>query len=309
MATVESIGSSTRIEGAKLTDSEVEALLSNIAIHAFENRDEQEVAGYHEAMDLVFQAWEDMPITENHIKQLHQALLRHSSKDARHRGEYKKLRNDVMAFDAQGNALGMVFETSSPFDTPKAMEGLVAWANKAIAEESLHPLLITGIFIVVFLAIHPFQDGNGRLSRILTTLMLLRAGYAYVPYSSLERVIEENKDLYYKALRRTQATLKTGSPDWEPWLGFFLRCLNRQKNNLERKIEMEGLLDHADLPSLALDIMALLKANTRASRTDIINATGANENTVKKYLRRLVQEGRIQQHGKGRATWYTRSTR
>jgi len=123
----------------------------------------------------------------------------------------------------------VVFETATPFDTPRKMEELVRWVNKAITENSFHPLLIVAVFVVVFLAIHPFQDGNGRLSRILTTLMLLRAGYSYVPYASLESVVEDNKDLYYKALRRTQTTLKTDSPDWEPWLGFFLRCLKSRK--------------------------------------------------------------------------------
>ncbi|MDN3720379.1 Fic family protein [Roseibium salinum] len=221
MATVESIGSSTRIEGAKLSDAQVETLLSTIKIQSFNTRDEQEVAGYAEAMDLVFQAYDDLRLTENHIGQLHKTLLRHSVKDERHRGSYKTLRNDVVAMDTDGNQIGVVFETAPPFDTPREMESLVTWTRKAIEEESLHPLLIISVFVVQFLAFHPFQDGNGRLSRVLTTLLLLRAGYVYAPYASLERVIEENKDLYYKALRRTQTTLKNDKPDWLPWIGFF----------------------------------------------------------------------------------------
>jgi Fic family protein len=198
VATIESIGSSTRIEGAKLTDVQVETLLSNLTSTSFKTRDEQEVAGYAEAMDLVFQAYEDLSMTENHIRQLHQILLRHSNKDERHRGDYKKLSNHVVAIDEQGREIGVVFETATPFDTPREMEELVHWLNKAVNEKSLHPLLIVAVFVVVFLAIHPFQDGNGRLSRILTTLLLLRAGYSYVPYASLESVIEDNKELYYK---------------------------------------------------------------------------------------------------------------
>jgi len=162
----------------------------------FDIRDEQEVAGYAEAMDLTFQAYDDMPLTENHIRQLHQVLLHHSTKDERHRGEYKKLDNHVVAIDAMGKEIGVIFETATPFETPRLMEELVHWVHKDIAEESMHPLLIVAVFTVQFLAIHPFQDGNGRLSRILTTLMLLGAGYAYVPYASLESVIEENKDIY-----------------------------------------------------------------------------------------------------------------
>jgi Fic family protein len=305
VATIESIGSSTRIEGAKLTDMQVETLLSNLTSTSFKSRDEQEVAGYAEAMDIVFQAYEDMHITENHIRQLHQTLLRHSSKDERHRGDYKKLDNHVVAIDEHGKEIGVVFETATPFDTPREMEELVRWVNKAVAENSLHPLLIVAVFIVVFLAIHPFQDGNGRLSRILTTLMLLRAGYVYVPYASLESVVEDNKDLYYKALRRTQTSLKADSPDWEPWLGFFLRCLKKQKSNLAAKIEKEKAGDDTALPALSVQVMALLRKHERLTIAEIAEHTGANQNTLKVRLRELVSMGRIQRHGKARATWYS----
>lgn len=307
VATIESIGSSTRIEGAKLTDMQVETLLSNLTATSFKSRDEQEVAGYAEAMDIIFQAYEDMAITENHIRQLHQTLLRHSNKDERHRGDYKKLDNHVVAIDEQGKEIGVVFETATPFDTPREMEELVRWVNKAIAENSLHPLLVVAVFIVVFLAIHPFQDGNGRLSRILTTLMLLRAGYVYVPYASLESVVEDNKDLYYKALRRTQTTLKTDAPDWEPWLGFFLRCLKKQKANLAAKIEKEKAGDDTALPALSVQVLDLLKKHERLTIAEIVEYTGANQNTLKVRLRELVAVGRIQRHGKARATWYSLS--
>ena len=173
VATIESIGSSTRIEGSRLTDREVEHLLANLDIKTFETRDEQEVAGYAEVMETIFQAWPDLPITENHIKQMHRDLLRHSAKDERHRGAYKTLSNSVAAFDADGRQIGIVFETASPFDTPRRMTELVAWLNEARALGRLHPLLIVAVFVVAFLEIHPFQDGNGRLSRALTTLLLL----------------------------------------------------------------------------------------------------------------------------------------
>ena len=307
VATIESVGSSTRIEGAKLSDAQVEALLSNIQIRSFKTRDEQEVAGYAEAMDLVFEAFEDLRLTENHIRQLHQTLLRHSGKDERHRGSYKTLPNNVVAFDAGGNELGVIFETATPFDTPRDMEELVAWTRKAIEEETYHPLLIIAVFIVVFLAIHPFQDGNGRLSRVLTTLLLMRAGYAYVPYASLERVIEDNKDLYYKALRRTQTTLTSAAPDWTPWVGFFLRCLKKQKDVLARRLDRERAEKAGDdaLPELALEILKLLSAKERLTIKQIGTETGANRNTLKLRLRELVSSGRIRQHGKARATWYS----
>lgn len=305
VATIESIGSSTRIEGAKLTDMQVETLLSNLASTSFKSRDEQEVAGYSEAMDTVFQAYEDLRITEGHIRQLHQTLLRHSEKDERHRGDYKKLPNHVIAIDEHGKEIGVVFETATPFDTPREMEELARWVNKAIDEHSLHPLLIIAAFVVVFLAIHPFQDGNGRLSRILTTLLLLRAGYGYVPYASLESVVEDNKDLYYKALRRTQTSLRADNPDWEPWIGFFLRCLKKQKANLAAKIEKEKAADDTELPALSLQVLGLFKERERLSISEIVALTGANQNTLKLRLRELVAAGRIKRLGKARATWYT----
>jgi Fic family protein len=259
-------------------------------------------------MDIIFQSYEEMRLTENHIKQLHQILLKHSHKDERHRGAYKTLDNHVVAYDADGIEIGIVFETSTPFNTPRKMEDLVHWVNKAITEESMHPLLIVAIFIVVFLAIHPFQDGNGRLSRIITTLMLLRAGYAYVPYSSMERVVEDNKDLYYKALRRTQTTLKNEKPDWESWIGFFLRCLKKQKDVLAKRLQQETIIsqDDSNLPELSLKILALLNEHSRLTIAQIVEHTGAVQSTLKVRLRELVNAERIKRHGKARATWYSR---
>src|SRR5580704_2493336 len=155
VATIESIGSSTRIEGSKLTDREVERLLGNLEIKRFSTRDEQEVAGYAEVMETVFRAWSDIPLTENHIKQLHRDLLQYSAKDERHRGEYKKLSNSVAAFDEDGKQVAIVFETASPFDTPQRMTELVSWLREALETTRLHPLLLIAIFIVVFLEIHP----------------------------------------------------------------------------------------------------------------------------------------------------------
>ncbi len=304
VATIESVGSSTRIEGAKLSNAQVETLLSNLSSTSFKTRDAQEVAGYAEAMDLVFQAYEDLHLTENHLRQLHQTLLRHSTKDDRHRGAYKTLPNFVVAKDADGQEIGVVFETATPFDTPREMEALVRWAAKAFEESAMHPLLIIAVFNVVFLAIHPFQDGNGRLSRILTTLLLLRSGYEYVPYASLESIVEENKDLYYKALRRTQTTLTNDAPDWEPWLGFFLRCLKKQKANLAAKVKQEKESSDTSLPLLSVQVLKLLRQHERLTIAQMVEHTGANQNTLKVRLRELVNEGRIRRHGKARATWY-----
>jgi Fic family protein len=304
VATIESVGSSTRIEGSKLSDREVERLISNIEIKTFGSRDEQEVAGYAEVMETVFASWSDISMTENHIKQLHRDLLRYSSKDERHRGEYKTAPNSVAAFDADGKQVGVLFETASPFDTPRLMGELVSWFNETAPEGGLHPLIAIGIFIVVFLEIHPFQDGNGRLSRVLTTLLLLRAGYAYVPYSSLESVIEQSKEGYYLALRRTQGTTRTDAPDWAPWLLFFLRALQRQMRRLREKVERERLL-LARLPDLSIRILDHARNHGRITIGDAVTLTGASRNTLKLHFKALRERGLLVLHGQGRGAWYS----
>ena len=303
IATIESIGSSTRIEGSKLSDSDVDRLLLNIEIKHFETRDEQEVASYAKTMQTVFDSASAISLSENHIKQLHRDLLRYSEKDERHRGEYKTNPNHVSAFDADGNEIGVVFRTAAPFDTPLLMEELVAWTNRALDEKSLHPLLVLAIFIVVFLEIHPFQDGNGRLSRILTTLILLRSGYEYVLYSSLESVIEQSRSGYYHALRRTQGTVRADSPDWQPWLIFFLRALQQQKARLQIKLEREKLLA-AQLPPLSLEIIDLVKRHGNLRIAQIVEITGANRNTVKKHLAKLIAANHLSKQGVGKGTFY-----
>jgi len=303
VATIESIGSSTRIEGSKLTDREVEKLLSKIEIRKFDSRDEQEVAGYAETMETIFHSFDDIPITENHLKQLHRDLLRYSQKDERHRGEYKKLPNNVVAFDADGKMVGVVFETATPFDTPRRMTELVAWLKDARELGRLHPLLIVAVFIVTFLEIHPFQDGNGRLSRILTTLLLLQAGYIYVPYSSLESVIEQSKDNYYLALRQTQQSIHTETPNWQPWLLFFMRALQQQKRRLAAKVEREkGSL--ALLPQLAVKVLDYVRDHGRVTTRDMVREFGASPNTLKTTFSSLVKKGLLVRHGGGRSIWY-----
>ncbi len=306
VATIESIGSSTRIEGSKLSDREVERLLSNLEIGSFASRDEQEVAGYAEVMETVFRAWEDLPFTENYIKQFHRDLLRHSGKDTRHRGEYKKLSNSVAAIDEQGRQVGIVFETASPFDTPQLMAELLDWFNRAREGEQFHPLLLIAVFTVVFLEIHPFQDGNGRLSRVLTTLLLLQSGYAYVPYSSLESIIENSKEGYYLALRQTQATIRGPAPNWGPWLLFFLRSLDQQKRRLAAKVEREKLIVAA-LPSLSVQIVDHVRQHGRATMGELIRLTGTSRNTLKEHLAQLVAKRYLARHGVGKGSWYALS--
>ena len=306
IATIESIGSSTRIEGSKLTDREVEALLSRIDLLSFQSRDEQEVASYAYACEKIFDNFEAISITENTIKQIHTWLLQYSDKDQRHRGEYKKLPIQIEAFDSQGKSLGIVFETTSPLETPLKMQDLVAWTQDTLEKKTLHPLIVIGLFVVIFLAIHPFQDGNGRLSRLLSTLMMMKCGYYYVPYSSLESVIEANKESYYLALQRTQKSWQNHRPDWTPWLLFFFRCLQRQKEHLEVKITREKIL-LKELPELSKQILGLLESHGRLGIAEIESLTQANRNILKKSLASLTQNNYIKRNGQGKASWYTLS--
>lgn len=303
VATIESIGSSTRIEGSKLSDRDVERLLANLDIKAFATRDEQEVAGYADVMELVFSSWADIALTENHIRQLHRDLLVHSEKDAWHRGTYKTNPNNVAAFDEDGRQIGIVFETATPFDTPTRMTELVKWLDEALAEKRWHPLLLIGVFVVVFLEIHPFQDGNGRLSRVLTTLLLLQTGYAYVPYSSLESVVEQSKESYYLALRQTQGTIRSDAPNWQPWLVFFLRALQQQMRRLSAKIERERLILNA-LPELSIKLLEHTRAHGRITVSEAVAVTGASRNTLKDHFKLLVEKGHLILHGAGRGAWY-----
>ncbi|MBF0106719.1 MAG: Fic family protein [Deltaproteobacteria bacterium] len=303
VATIESIGSSTRIEGAKLSDREVDQLLSNFEIKKFSTRDEQEVAGYALVMHTIFANFDAILLTENHIKQLHRDLLKYSDKDERHRGEYKTLPNHVEAFGPDGKSLGVVFQTATPFETPKLMRELVEWTLTSFSENKTHPLIIIAVFVVTFLAIHPFQDGNGRLSRILTTLLLLRAGYVYAPYSSLESVVEQSKKSYYLSLRQTQITIRTDSPNWQPWIIYFLNALKEQKDRLEKKIEKEQILAGA-LPELSIKILEIAREHGKVTVGEAVKVTGSNRNTIKDHIKNLVKKGCLEKHGAGRGAWY-----
>lgn len=302
VATIESIGSSTRIEGVKLTNAEIEELLSNLDQKSFQTRDEQEIAGYAEVMDLIFLNHTEIRLTENYIKQLHAMLLHYSDKDERHRGQYKTLNNHVEAFDADGKSLGVIFQTTSPFETPLKMQELIYWTRESLEDKSLHPLLVIGIFIVSFLHIHPFQDGNGRLSRVLTTLLLLKSNYTYVPYSSLENIVEQNKEGYYLSLRQTQSTLENDNPHWLPWVRFFLFTLKAQKDQLINKIEREKTLTF--LPEESIIIMAQVREKGRITTREAEEITKKPRSTVKKRLGDLVQDGLLVRCGKARGTWY-----
>ncbi|MDR0307089.1 MAG: Fic family protein [Chitinispirillales bacterium] len=306
VSTIESIGSSNRIEGNKLSDKEVENFLSSINKKSFKSRDEEEIAGYAELMNTVFDSYSVIPLAANHIKQLHKILLQFVGKDARHRGEYKKLSNSVAAFDTNGKEIGIVFETASPINTPRLMEELIVWTRENLDAPLLHPLIVIGVFVVHFLGIHPFQDGNGRLSRALTAMLLLKHGYVYVQYSSVESIIEASKEGYYRALRRSQKNIWKGKADYEPWLSFFLTTLQKQKRHLEEKIDTMAVDDNK-LSKNARAILNLFDNKPEWSVQDAAKTLSMNVNTAYKTIKTLVENGYLTKHGTTKGAWYEKS--
>ena len=256
-------------------------------------------------METIQASWPEIAVTGNIVQQLHRDLLRYSTKDERHRGEWKCLPNHVVAVGPDGKQIGVVFETASPFDTPGRMDELFAWLEKEERDQNLHPLLRIAIFVVVFLAIHPFQDGHGRLSRILNNLLLLRNGYSFASYSSLECVIEHNKEAYYLALRRTQTTLGADVVDWDPWILFFLRSIQSQIDRLRTNLGADGgKKAQLHLSPLAERLAMLLVERGTLTVADGAAATGTNRNTIKDKFTELVGKGLAELHGKGRGAHY-----
>ena len=303
VTTVESAGSSTRIEGAQLSDDEVARVLQGLRVDSFRERDAAEVRSYAELLQTIFDHYPDIPLTENHVKQLHKILLERVEKDERHRGEYKKLDNHVEARHPDGR-VEILFRTASPFDTPRLMANLVPATNEALRGDAAHPLVVTARFIVEFLAIHPFQDGNGRLSRALTALLMLKAGYEYVPYASVERVIEENKVAYYHALRSSQLAIQSDSSQFGAWLLFFLRILQTQKRTLEGKLEVERSI--LQLSERQVAVLEHVERHGRATASGTATALRIPQRAARYHLALLADRGILQAHGQRRGRYYTR---
>jgi Fic family protein len=303
VTTIESAGSSTRIEGAQLSDEEVAQVLQGLKVDSFRARDEGEVRGYAEVLQTVFDHYRDIPLTENYIKQLHKILLAQVEKDGWHLGEYKTLENNVEAQHPDGTKT-IVFRTASPSDTPRLMADLVAATREALESDALHPLIVIARFIVEFLAIHPFQDGNGRLSRALTALVMLQAGYEYVPYASVERIIEENKPAYYHALRVSQTAMQADPSRFADWLLYFLRVLQTQKRILAAKLEVERAIVH--LKDIQVRVLEMVERQGRATSTEVARALKIPYRAARYHLGLLAERGLLDAHGERRGRHYTR---
>lgn len=299
---ITSSGASTRIEGARLSDEDVEKLMRGISIEKFAERDKQEVQGYFELLRNVFNSWENLSFNESIIKHFHQELLKYVEKDKLHRGGYKKTENKVHMIDAAGKSIGVLFDTTPAYLTPFEMRELVEWTQKTLKEKKYHPLLVIGNFLVEFLQIHPFQDGNGRLSRILTNLLLLKEGYLYVPYVSHEKLIEDNKPEYYVALRTSQKTFKTDREDITTSLLFFLEILLKQSEMAVDLLSAENI--EKTLSQKQLTAWQYLKKVGQASPLEIAQNTGIARPTVNQVMEKLLRLKKVERIGLGRSTRY-----
>lgn len=298
VATVRSVGASTRIEGANLSDPEVEALLDDIDITKLEDRDSQEVVGYFETLDIIAESYNSITITENSIKNLHNILLKYSQKDQWHRGDYKQISNSVEAKLPDGTTQ-TIFKTPEPgFPTEKAMNHLISWYH---ADNETHPLVKAAVFAYDFVSIHPFQDGNGRLSRLISKLLLLKYGYKWIQYVSLEHEIESRKAEYYRVLRSCQA--ERPGENITQWVEFFFDTLITVQTRLMEKLKKEGAA--AQLSPKEKAILTYISNHPGCQSGEIARKTAIPVPTVKRILPRLLRKNLIEKHGSGPATNYT----
>jgi Fic family protein len=300
---ITSTGASTRIEGSRLSDEDIEKMMKGISMQRFADRDKQEVKGYYELLNNIFNSWTTVSLSEGTIKHLHSELLKYADKDQKHKGDFKKQENKVHMINAAGESVGLLFDTTPAYLTPKEMQELVEWTNKALRDKKYHPLLIIGNFIVEFLKIHPFQDGNGRLSRVLTNLLLLKAGYEYMPYVSHEKLVEDNKPEYYISLRRSQKTIGSGREDITPWLEFFFSiCL---KQSLLAVDLFSGQNIEKLLTAKQAAVWQYLQEIDGAATPMLISQnTGVLQPTVRQALNKLMRLKKIERIGQGRSTAY-----
>lgn len=299
---VTSTGASTRIEGAKLSDEDIEKLMRGITIQQFSDRDYQEVQGYYELLTLVFDSWKSLRFSESLIKQFHLELLKYVKKDARHRGDYKKQENKVNMVDEAGQSIGILFDTTPSYLTPAEMKDLIDWTQDAFENSTFHPLLIIANFLVQFLQIHPFQDGNGRLSRILTNLLLLQAGFTFMPYISHEKIIEDNKAEYYLALRQSQKTFGTNFETIRPWISFFLEVVLEQAEGALKLLSAEEI--ERLLSPRQLEVWQYLERVNEATPKELSEELDIPRPTINQVLNRLMDLGKIERLGLGRGTRY-----
>lgn len=302
---ITSTGASTRIEGAKMTDEEIARFLRGLKAKAPKGRDEEEVAGYADLIGRVFDNWKTIKLTKGWILQFHSILLQFSQKDKIHKGKYKSTDNTVVMVNSKEEHV-VLFAPTLPHLVQAEMRAVIEWTNEQLERGEIHPLLVVANFIFEFLAIHPFQDGNGRVSRALTHLLLLRAGYSYVPYVSLDEIIEQTKADYYLALRATQKNHKTNAEDIAPWVGYFLTALTKQADRAQKIMDEDQ--PEKLLSEKQQEVYRLFKDGKEmgvAEVSTLLKGTMERE-TVKQVLYRLVKLKLLERVGQGRGARYVR---
>ncbi|MEK7645453.1 MAG: Fic family protein [Patescibacteria group bacterium] len=306
---ITSTGASTRIEGAKMTDEEIARFLRGLKNQPPKGRDQEEVAGYADLIARVFDNWKTIKLTEGWIQQFHTILLQFSEKDKMHKGKYKDGDNTVvMENDKKENVV--LFNPTHSYLVKAEMLAATEWANGQLQSRQIHPILVIANFIFEFLAIHPFSDGNGRVSRALTNLLLLQAGYSYVPYVSLDEIIEQTKVDYYLALRATQKNHGTDREDVAPWVDYFLTALTEQTERA-RKIVSDDQPEKL-LSEKQKEVYQLFTEDTEkgkeigvAEMVRLLNGRIERE-TIKQALSRLVKLKLLERVGQGRGTRYVK---
>lgn len=300
---ITSTGASTRIEGARMTDEEIARFLRGLKGNRPHSRDEQEVAGYADLIGRIFDNWKTIRLSENWILQFHSILLQFSDKDRTHRGKYKDSPNTVVMKNKQGEQV-ILFNPTPPYLVKAEMLEAIEWTNLQLESNLLHPLLVIANFIFEFLAIHPFKDGNGRLSRALTNLLLLKTGYSYIPYISLDEVVEETKTDYYLALRATQQNHKTEHENITPWVEYLLDVLLEQTQRARRLMgsdQPEKLLSEKQLK-----IFQLFNGDKELGVAEVSKLLKGKIPlvTIKQALSRLVVLKLLERIGQARSTRY-----
>ena len=298
IATVRSVGASNRIEGNKMSDEEVDVLLQKIDITKLSNRDSQEVVGYFDVLDLISEYYENISLSESQIKSLHNSLMKYSAKDQWHKDNYKQHSNAVEATYPDGTRQIIFQTTEAGFATEDAIRKLLNWYN---SEMEVPPLIKVASFVYDFLSVHPFQDGNGRLSRLISTLLLLKNGYNWIQYVSFEHEIENRKNEYYQVLRSCQA--QRPNEDVSAWTLFFLSCLSNIQSQLITKLDKSGL--ETQLSPKEKSIYTIIQNRPNIQSGEIAEKLAIPAPTVKRILSELLHKGFIEKQGSGRNVSYT----
>ena len=300
IAKVQSTEASNEIEGIRTTNTRLRQLMEEKT--SPRTRDEKEIAGYRDALNIIHESFDYIPLTPNYIRQLHRILLSHT--DSAFGGNFKSVQNYISATDESGKSYTL-FTPPAPFETPGMVEELCNEYNRVIGEGKVDPLIVIPIFIHDFLCIHPFIDGNGRMSRLLTTLLLYRSGYEVGNFISLEAKIAKHKDLYYDALYASQQGWHEGKDDPTPFIKYLLGTIAAAYRDFEERMEIvteKGTSLNAVRRAIETRIGKFTKAEIAGLCPNL------SSTTVERLLKTLCDAGEIEKKGSGRATFYVRLT-